>query len=66
MAAKDERKRAEVGSIIDEQWEVIRVLGEGAFGAVYEVSSDKYPGKSYALKVIHNPLTCYSDNRLLW
>jgi len=53
---KDIRKHAEIGSRVDDRWDVIRVFGEGAFGAVYEVSDVLHQGNNYALKVSTNIL----------
>lgn len=50
--AKDAKRRMAVGSVLDDRWKCERILGEGAFGAVYEVSDLKRPGKVFALKVI--------------
>uniref|UniRef100_A0A915JMK5 Protein kinase domain-containing protein n=1 Tax=Romanomermis culicivorax TaxID=13658 RepID=A0A915JMK5_ROMCU len=36
--AKDERRRVPVGTKLEGRWEVTKILGEGAFGAVYEVT----------------------------
>lgn len=41
----------DVGFVLDDRWEIKKILGEGAFGAVYECGDVTRPGKSYALKV---------------
>jgi len=48
---KDSRKKLPINYVLDGRWKVTKVLGEGAFGAVYEVSDIERPGKHFALKV---------------
>jgi len=48
---KDARKKLPVNYVLDSRWKITKVLGEGAFGAVYEVSDMERPGKLFALKV---------------
>lgn len=50
----DEKKFIAVGEMLDGRWENVRVLGEGGFGAVYEVkgTEGEHKDKHYALKVI--------------
>jgi serine/threonine-protein kinase len=45
-----------LGKTIDERYEVVRRLGAGAMGAVYEVRHLRL-GKRFAMKVIHRELT---------
>jgi len=45
-----------VGTTVD-RYEVVRFLGAGAFGVVYEVRHRKL-GKRFAMKVIHEELAC--------
>jgi len=51
MEARDAKRRVPVGSALENRWRVTKILGEGAFGAVYEVEDLENPGKMYALKV---------------
>lgn len=51
MEAKDERRRVPVGTALENRWMVTKILGEGAFGAVYEVKDLERPDKVFALKV---------------
>uniref|UniRef100_A0A915KAS7 Protein kinase domain-containing protein n=1 Tax=Romanomermis culicivorax TaxID=13658 RepID=A0A915KAS7_ROMCU len=55
--------RVQIGELIDRRWKVTKILGEGAFGAVYEVE-DATNGKSYALKLEQNNLLDPSQNML--
>lgn len=50
---QDEKKFIAVGEILDGRWENVRVLGEGGFGAVYEVKGleGEHKDMHYALKV---------------
>uniref|UniRef100_A0A915L2K8 Protein kinase domain-containing protein n=1 Tax=Romanomermis culicivorax TaxID=13658 RepID=A0A915L2K8_ROMCU len=54
VEAKDERRRVPVGTKLEDRWQVTKILGEGAFGAVYEVVDADRPGKVFALKVESN------------
>jgi serine/threonine protein kinase len=45
-----------VGSTLDDRYEVVRCLGAGAMGKVYEVRHLRL-GKRFAMKVIHRELT---------
>lgn len=51
--AKDPDRAINIGELIDGRWEVIRMLGEGGFGAVYEVRDTRGPASSdtFAMKV---------------
>jgi len=50
---QDEKKFIAVGELLDGRWEIVRVLGEGGFGAVYEVKGieGEHRDQHYALKV---------------
>lgn len=48
---KDSRKKLAIGYVLDGRWKIAKLLGEGAFGAVYEVNDTERPGKHFALKV---------------
>lgn len=43
--------RLPIDSILDNRWKVDKVLGEGAFGAVYEVADIRRANSAFALKV---------------
>uniref|UniRef100_A0A915IH10 non-specific serine/threonine protein kinase n=1 Tax=Romanomermis culicivorax TaxID=13658 RepID=A0A915IH10_ROMCU len=47
-------RKLEVDSIFDGRWKVVKILGEGAFGAVYEVVDNQNPVKIFALKIETN------------
>jgi len=49
--AKDPRRRMQPGFVLEGRWQIVKILGEGAFGAVYEVSDTQRPEKLFALKV---------------
>uniref|UniRef100_A0A915HDS6 non-specific serine/threonine protein kinase n=1 Tax=Romanomermis culicivorax TaxID=13658 RepID=A0A915HDS6_ROMCU len=54
-----------IGSVIDEKWKIMRILGEGAFGAVYEVEDEGDPRAMYALKAEPNITSPSSPPKLL-
>ncbi|MFC1707823.1 protein kinase, partial [Planctomycetota bacterium] len=43
----------QVGSVIAEKYRIIRELGQGAFGAVFEIEHQHVPGQRLAIKVLH-------------
>lgn len=60
---KDPNRALAIGETVDGRWEIMRVIGEGGFGAIYEVrdlkpsegsstGSQSQPEKTYAMKVI--------------
>src|SRR4051794_41105016 len=42
-------------------WRIVRLLGEGAFGAVYEAENANVAGKRAALKILHRDLVVQSS-----
>lgn len=49
--AKNPRLRMQPGYVLENKWRIMKILGEGAFGAVYEVQDASRPDKLFALKV---------------
>ncbi len=45
-----------IGSTIAESYEIVRVLGEGAMGRVYEARHTRLANKRYAVKMLHSDL----------
>src|SRR5262245_21021951 len=42
-------------------WELLRRLGEGAFGAVYEAQNSAISGRKAAIKVLHRHMAIRGD-----
>jgi len=53
MTVRIENKnlRLDINHVLDSRWKIVKVLGEGAFGAVYEVLDVKRNNAAFALKV---------------
>ena len=48
--------RYEIGTVVLDKWRIVRKLGEGSFGTVYEIQREEF-GQTYtaALKIITVP-----------
>jgi serine/threonine protein kinase len=46
-----------IGAVLGETYEVLRVIGEGAMGRVYEARHTRLFSKRFAIKVLHGELT---------
>ena len=52
-AEKDEL----LGAVFNETYSIVRVIGEGGMGRVYEARHTRLPGKRFAIKVLHPEYT---------
>jgi serine/threonine-protein kinase len=50
-----------VGVLLADSYEVLRVIGEGGMGRVYEAKHARLPNKRYAVKVLHGDLSRQPD-----
>jgi serine/threonine protein kinase len=50
-----------IGSTLSETYEVLRVVGEGGMGCVYEARHVRLPNKRFAVKVLHSDLLRQSE-----
>jgi len=50
-----------VGMLLADSYEVLRVIGEGGMGRVYEAKHARLPNKRYAVKVLHGDLSRQPD-----
>lgn len=46
-----------IGSALGESYEVVRLIGEGGMGRVYEARHRRLAGKRYAVKILHQELS---------
>ncbi|VDM95615.1 unnamed protein product [Thelazia callipaeda] len=58
-----EKVRLKVGTIVKFQWEVLRRIGEGGCGLVFQVINMKKPGHFAAMKI--EPIGMISDDQIL-
>src|SRR5687768_8828398 len=45
-----------IGATLADSYEMVRVIGEGAMGRVYEARHSRLPSKRYAVKILHQEL----------
>jgi serine/threonine-protein kinase len=50
-----------VGTVLAESYEIIRVIGEGGMGRVYEARHQRLHNKRYAVKMLHDELARQPD-----
>ena len=50
-----------VGSVLSDSYEVVRVIGEGGMGRVYEATHRRLPNRRFAIKVLHHELARQPD-----
>src|SRR5262245_33839954 len=46
-----------IGFVLADSYEIVREIGEGAMGRVYEARHTRLPTKRYAIKVLHQELS---------
>ncbi len=63
-SAPDDPEDELIGSILSGSYRVVRVLGEGAMGRVYEAEHTRLGGKRFAVKVLHQALMRYQQIHL--
>jgi len=50
-----------IGSVLTDSYEIVRVIGEGGMGRVYEARHTRLPNKRFAIKVLHPELSRQPD-----
>lgn len=53
MTGTETLRKLQPGEKVDARWQIVKMVGEGGFGAVYEVkdTTNTSSGRNYALKV---------------